>query len=210
MIRVLVVDDHDIVRDGVRQIVSETRDIEVGGEANSGNEALTRVREGSWDVVLLDLNLPDRSGLDILGQIRNVAPSVRVLIFSMHGEENYASRLLKAGAHGYVSKDRAREYLVDAIRKVARGEKFLTPDLAQRLAMDMLSGSQERGHEELSDREFQVMILIAEGTPPREIGSSLGISVKTVATHRSRILQKLGLRNNAGIVQYAMERRLID
>lgn len=210
MIRILIVDDHDIVRDGVRQIVSETSDIELGGEATTGAGGLDKVREGGWDVVLLDLNLPDRSGIDLLGQIRAIAPSLPILVFTMHREETYASRVLKAGARGYVSKDRAREHLVEAIRRLARGERYLTPDLAQRLANDMLSGRPGSEHEELSDREFQVLIRIASGMPPREIASALGISVKTVATHRARILQKTGLRNNAEIVQYALEHHLLE
>lgn len=209
MIRVLIVDDHDIVREGLKQIVSETTDIVAAGEATSGNEALDQVRSGSWDVVVLDLNLPDRNGIDILAQIRSINPALPVLILSMHPEETYAPRLLKTGAAGYVSKDRAREHLTEAIRKTARGERFITPTLAQRLAIDMVSGAQAT-HEKLSDREFQILVMIASGKPPREIAAELGVSVKTVATHRSRILEKLGLRNNAAIVQYALENKLLE
>ena len=139
MIRVLIVDDHDIVREGLRQIVSETGDIVVGGEARTGEEALEQIYRNPWDVVVLDLNLPDRPGLDVLSMFRAIAPQVPVLILSMHQQVSYAARALKAGAHGYVSKDRAREYLVDAIRRLARGERFLTPAVAEGLAFDLMA-----------------------------------------------------------------------
>ncbi|MEA2342983.1 MAG: two-component system, NarL family, invasion response regulator UvrY [Thermoanaerobaculia bacterium] len=208
MIRVLIADDHDIVREGVKQIVSETSDIVVGGEARTGAEALDQARQGGWDVVILDLNLPDRSGLDVLAQLRAVAADTPVLILSMHGEASYAARALKAGAAGYVSKNTAREHLVIAIRKLANGERFLTPELAESLAFGMM-GAKTSGHQSLSDREFQVLCLIAAGRPPREIAAELNVSVKTVATHRARLLQKMGLRNNAELVRYAIDHQLL-
>ncbi|MGA8808530.1 MAG: response regulator transcription factor [Thermoanaerobaculia bacterium] len=208
MIRVLIADDHDIVREGVKQIVSETSDIVVGGEARTGAEALDRARQGEWDVVILDLNLPDRSGLDVLAQLRAVAAGIPVLILSMHGEASYAARALKAGAAGYVSKNTAREHLVIAIRKLANGERFLTPELAESLAFGMM-GAKTSGHQSLSDREFQVLCLIAAGRPPREIATELNVSVKTVATHRARLLAKMGLKNNAEVVGYAIEHDLL-
>lgn len=207
MIRVLIVDDHDIVREGLKQIVLETGDIVVGGEARTGSEALERVRGGKWDVVILDLNLPDRPGLDVLSQIRAVAPQLPVLILSMHQQVSYAARVLKAGALGYVSKDSAREHLVVAIRKLARGERFLTPAFAEGLAFELMDGAGAM-HERLSDREFQILSMIAGGKPPREIAAELNVSVKTVGAHRARILAKMGLKNNAEIVQYAIEHGL--
>jgi two-component system invasion response regulator UvrY len=209
MIRTLIVDDHDIVRAGVKQIVSETDDIIVGGEARTGAEALDAVRNGKWDVVVLDLNLPDRLGLDVLGQIRSIAPQLPVLILSMHQEASYAARMLKAGAAGYLSKDSAREHLVQALRKVARGERFLTPAVAENLAFGMMSGEAETPHRSLSDREFQVLCLIASGRAPREIAAELNVSVKTIGTHRARLLGKMGLRNNAELVQYAIANGLL-
>lgn len=206
MIKVLIADDHDIVREGVKQIVSETSDIVVGGEARSGAEALDLARGGGWDVIILDLNLPDRPGLDVLAQLRGIAP---VLILSMHAEASYASRALRSGALGYVSKSSAREDLVPAIRNVARRERFLTPALAQLLAFDAMWPSHERSHESLSGREFQILCLIAAGKPPRDIAAELNVSVKTVATHRARLLGKMGLRNNAELVQYAIEHHLL-
>ncbi len=209
MITVLIVDDHDIVREGLKQIVSETNDIVVGGEAHDAAEALEHVRRRAWDVVVLDLNLPDRPGLDVLTQMRGIAPSVPILILSMQQHPSYALRALKGGASGYVSKHNAREHLVNAIRKVARGERFLTPEMAESLALDLVQPQRDRTHRSLSDREFQVLCLIASGKPPREIAAELSVSVKTVATHRARLLEKMGLKNNADLVQYAIEHQLL-
>ena len=209
MTTVLIVDDHDIVREGVKQIVSETEDIVVGGEARTGAEALEQVRRGGYDVVILDLNLPDRPGLDVLAQIRAFAPKLPVLILSMHQEVSYASRALRAGAAGYVGKDSAREFLPVAIRRVARGEKFIAPVLAESLAFELIDPTGRKRHEQLSDREFQVLCLIAAGRPPREIAAELNVSVKTIGSHRARLLQKMGLRNNAELVQYAIENHLL-
>ena len=209
MIRVLIIDDHDIVREGLKQIVLETGDIVVGGEARTGAEALQRVRAERWDVAILDLNLPDRPGLAVLTQIRAIAPHLPVLILSMHQQVSYAARALKAGALGYVSKDSAREHLVQAIRKLARGERFLTPAFAEGLAFELMDGVAATQHERLSDREFQILSLIAAGKPPRDIAAELNVSVKTVGTHRARILAKMGLKNNAEIVQYAIEHGLL-
>lgn len=209
MINVLIADDHDIVREGVKQIVADTTDIVVGGEARTGNEVIAEVRGRKWDVVILDLNLPDRAGLEVLSQLRSMAPHLPVLVFSMHRQPSYATRALKAGAAGYVSKDSAREHLVAAIRKVARGERFLTPELAETVAFGVVDATGENVHERLSDREFQVLCLIAAGKPPREIASELSLSVRTVGTHRARLLAKMGLKNNAQLVQYAIEHDLL-
>lgn len=209
MITVLIADDHDIVREGLKQIVSETGDIVVGGEARTAAEALERVRGGDWDVVILDLNLPDRPGLDVLAQIRATKPHTPVLILSMHQQISYAERALKSGASGYVSKDSARDHLAIAIRKVARGERFLTPAFAESLAFRVAGPDGGAHHDRLSDREFEILGLIAAGKPPREIAAELNLSVKTVATHRARLLMKLGLKNNAEIVQYAIENGLL-
>ncbi|HEY2324194.1 MAG TPA: response regulator transcription factor [Thermoanaerobaculia bacterium] len=209
MINVLIADDHDIVREGVKQIVAETTDIKVGGEARTGDEVLTEIRRGKWDVVILDLNLPDRAGLEVLSQIRAFAPHVPVLIFTMHKEPSYATRALKSGAAGYVSKDSARAHLVAAIRKVVRGERFLSPELAESMAFGVVDVGAENLHERLSDRELQVLGLIAAGKPPRDIAAELNLSVRTVGTHRARILTKMGLKNNAQLVQYAIQHHLL-
>jgi DNA-binding NarL/FixJ family response regulator len=209
MIRVLIADDHDIVREGLKQIVAETTDIVVGGEAHTGAEAVELVRAGGWDVVVLDLNLPDRPGLDVLSQIRAIAPSLPVLILSMQHDPSYALHAMKGGAVGFVSKSSAREHLVTAIGRAARGERFLTPAMAESLALDLMQPARDRSHRALSEREFQVLCLIAAGRPPREIASELNLSVKTVATHRARLLEKMGLKSNADLVQYAIEHELL-
>lgn len=209
MISVLIVDDHDIVREGLRQIVSETPDIVVGGEARTGSAALELVRTGKWDVVVLDLNLPDRPGLDVLANIRAFDRTLPVLILSMHQEPSYASRAMKAGALGYVSKDSARAHLVPAIRKLARGERFITAALAESLAFELVGSPDRKPHERLSAREFEVLCLIAAGKPPRAIAAELNVSVRTVGTHRTRLLEKMGLKNNAQLVQYAIEHHLL-
>ena len=209
MITVLIADDHDIVREGLKQIVSETGDIVIGGEARTGGEALELARRGKWDVVVLDLNLPDRPGLDVLAQMKSMAPALPVLILTMHQHVSYASRALKAGAAGFISKDTAREHLVMAIRRIARGERYLTPAFAETLAFELMDGSGRARHETLSEREFQILCLIAAGKPPRAIAAELNVSVKTVGTHRSRLLQKMGLKNNAELVQYAIRNHLL-
>lgn len=209
MIRVLITDDHAIVRDGLRQIVSETDDIAVVAEAENAAETVDRLRQNQVDVLVLDLNLPDRSGLDLLVQLRAAYSRIPVLVLSVNREAAYAVRLMKAGAAGYIGKDSARDQLVDAIRKVARGEKYLSPALAEDVALHLVDGGGRQGHEQLSNREFQVMVLIAGGKPPREIAAALNLSVKTVGAHRARILQKMGLRNNAEIVQYVLTHKLM-
>ncbi|MBI2212485.1 MAG: response regulator transcription factor [Acidobacteria bacterium] len=209
MIRVLITDDHMIVREGLRQIVSETRDISVVAEAATASEALDRLREVEVDVVVLDLNLPDRHGVDLLAHIQSMYPRSPVLILSVHREPDYAIRLMKAGAAGYVSKDAAREQLVEAIRVVSHGEKYLESDIATSVALRLVSHGDESAHERLTDREFQIMLLIAGGKPPREIASELGLSVRTIGAHRAKILEKTNLRNNAEIVQYALKHQLL-
>jgi DNA-binding NarL/FixJ family response regulator len=210
MISVLIIDDHDIVREGLKQIVAETPDVRVTAEARTGREALDRVRGNEYDVVILDLNLPDRPGLDVLTQIRSLKPGLPVLVLSMHQQASYASRALKGGAAGYVGKDSAREHLVTAIRRLARGERFISPAIAESLAFDLMGSGEKNRHEHLSDREFQVLCMIASGRPPREIASELNVSVKTIGTHRSRLLEKMGFKNNAEIVQYAIEHDLLS
>lgn len=208
MIRVLIIDDHTIVRDGLRQIVSETDDIVIAAEAATATEALERLRDVVVDVVVLDLNLPDRHGVDLLAHIRSMYPRLPVLILSVHKEPDYAIRLMKAGAAGYVGKDVAREQLVEAIRKVARGETHLESAIAETVAMHFVKYGEELAHQRLTDREFQVMLLIGAGKPPRDIAAELGLSVRTVGAHRAKILEKTNLRNNAEIVQYVLKHHL--
>jgi two-component system, NarL family, invasion response regulator UvrY len=209
MIRVLIADDHAIVRDGLRQIVGETTDIVVAAEAATAAATLDVVRTTPVDVIVLDLNLPDRHGLDLLGQLRGSHPHIPILILSVNREPTYAVRSLKAGAAGYIGKDSAREQLVEGIRRVARGEKYIAPQLAESVAIHLVERGDQRPHEQLSDREFQVMRLIAAGRPPRQIAIELNVSVKTVGAHRAHIMQKIGVRSNAEIVHYVLTHKLL-
>jgi two-component system invasion response regulator UvrY len=209
MIRVLITDDHAIVRDGLRQIVGETKDIIVVAEAATAAETLNVIRGAPVDVIILDLNLPDRHGLDLLVQLRSSYPQIPVLILSVNREAAYAVRLLKAGAAGYIGKDSAREQLVDGIRRVARGEKYIAPQLAESVAIHLVERGDKLPHEHLSDREFQVLLLIAAGRPPRDIAAELNVSVKTIGAHRAHILQKIGVRSNAEIVHYVLTHKLM-
>lgn len=210
MIRILVADDHAIVRQGLRQILSGRDDMGVTGEASSGDETLERVREQQWDVLVLDLSFPDRSGLDVLKQIRAQYPALPILVLSMHPEEQYGVRVLRAGASGYLSKESVPDLLVEAIRKVASGNRFLSPTLSEKIAIDFLSGPSERPHEKLSDREFEVFERIVAGRSVTEIAEELNVSVKTVSTHRTRLLEKMGMKNNAGLIRYAIQQGLLS
>jgi two-component system invasion response regulator UvrY len=208
-IRVFVIDDHAVVRRGLRQILAEAPEATLAGEAGSGAEALTQLRRTRCDVVVLDISLPDCNGLELLRQIRSQHPRLAVLVLTMHAEEPYAVRALRAGAAGYLTKDGAAEELLAAIRKVAAGGRYLTPALAETLALRLGPDSRELPHERLSDREFQVLCLMATGKSLTEIANALGVSVKTVSTHRARILEKMHLRNNAELIQYAVKHDLV-
>lgn len=210
MIRVLIADDHAVVRRGVSQILSEVPDIFAAGEASTGQEVLQAIRESEYDVVLLDIGMPEGSGIETLNQLRSLKPEMPILIFSIHPEEQYAIRALKAGAAGYVTKDRASEELVTAIRKVFQGGKYITYSLGERLAAELEGEIEGEPHQSLSDREFQVMCFIATGNTVTDIANELSLSVKTISTYRTRILEKLDLRNNAEIIRYALKHGLVD
>ncbi|MFQ5858403.1 MAG: response regulator [Anaerolineae bacterium] len=209
MIKILVVDDHAIVRQGLKQILADTPDLVVAGEASSGQEALEKVRAGQWDVVVLDIALPDRSGLSVLQEIKSRHPRLPVLILSMHAEEEYAVQVLKAGAAGYLTKESAPEQLVSAIEKVARGGKYVIPALAKKFTSDLATDPPKPRHEILSNREFQVLCLIAAGKRLTEIAEDLGVSVKTITTHRTRMLKKMRLKTNADVIHYAIRTGLV-
>ena len=210
MIKVLIADDHPIVRQGLRQILKETSDIAVAGEAGNGPDTLSAVSKTDYDVVLLDLSMPGRSGLDILQQLKIEKPALRVLILSTYPEEQYAVRALKDGASGYLTKSSAPDELVTAIRKVARGGKYVSATLAEKLAFDLSVDSQKPLHETLSDREYQVMCMIASGKMAKEIAGELSLSVKTISTYRTRILEKMQMKNNAEITLYAIKQGLVN
>ena len=204
MIRVLVADDHKIVRDGLKRILAGTTDIQVTAEAASGEEALAAVKAQDFDLVMLDMSMPGLSGLDLIKRLRIERPKLRMLVLSMHGEQQYAARVLKAGAAGYLSKDSASELLVSAIRKIAAGGMHIPEGAAAGLL-----ASDKPAHESLSDREFEVLRLLVGGLGPTEIAERLHLSVKTVSTHKTRILEKLNLGSTAELVRYALEQKLV-
>lgn len=210
MIRVLVVDDHAIVRQGLRRILDEAEGVSFGGEAANGVEALKMMRTDKWDVVLLDISMPEKNGIDTLKQIMDINKAARVLILSMYPEDQYAVRLMKAGASGYLTKETAPERLVEAIHNVVSGKKYISPSLAELLLMECGADSCKSPHELLSDREYQVLRLIGSGKKVSEIADQLSLSVKTVSTYRTHILEKMKLKNNAELTYYVMQNGLND
>ena len=209
-IRVLIADDHAIVRQGLRQILSDTPDLTVSGEAENGVQAVQMVRAGEWDVVLMDVSMPDRNGIDALKLIKKEYPRLPVLIHSMYPEEQSAIRALKAGAAGYLTKQSAPELLVTAIRQVASGKKYVSPSLAEELANAIGDDCERPPHEKLSDREYQTLCMIASGKTPAEIAEALNLSVKTVSVYRARLLEKMNLRNNAELTHYGLKHGLAE
>lgn len=210
MIRILIVDDHAIVRRGLKQILSDIPEVEAIDEASNGQEALTKLGKSNYDLVLLDISMPGRSGLDVLKQIKAEMSSQQVLMLSMHPEEQYAVRALKAGASGYISKESAPEELIIAAKKILSGGRYVSASLAERFASELNRGIEKAPHETLSDRELEIMLMIASGKTVKEIGNELALSIKTVSTYRSRILAKMSLKNNAEITRYAIENRLLQ
>jgi len=208
-IRVLIADDHAIVRQGLRAILSDTTDMVVAGEAENGIRALQLLRDGSWDVVLMDVNMPDRNGIDTLKLVKKEFPKLPVLMLSMHPEEQYAVRALKAGASGYLSKQSAPEQLVLAIRQVASGKKYVSAEVAEQLAT-AITEDDRAPHERLSDREYQTLCMIASGKTLTQIGEELNLSVKTVSVYRARLLEKMKLKNNAELTHYGLKHGLVE
>lgn len=210
MIRILLADDHKMFREGVRGLLEARSDMTVVGEAATGEEALAAATEHRPDVVILDVSMPGRGGLETVSELKRRNPKVRVLMLTVHPEDRFAVRCLKGGADGYMTKDNASEELIGAIRKVHAGGKYVSPSLAESLVLSLDRDFGSAPHETLSDREFQVMRMIAGAKTVSEIAEELCLSVKTISTYRSRILEKLGLRNNAEIMQYAMEQHLVE
>jgi two-component system invasion response regulator UvrY len=209
MIRILIADDHAVVRQGLIQIVSDTSDIVVCDEASNGREALAKISKNKYDVVVLDIAMPDFSGLDILNEIKKEKPELPVLMLSIYPEEQYAVRALKAGASGYLTKKVAPKELIRAIRKVYSGGKYVTSTLAERLAF-YLAEDEKPSHDSLSDREFQVMLMLTKGKRIKEIAEALFISDKTVSSYKSRIFAKMGMTSNAELTRYAIKHGLIE
>ncbi|UCE50738.1 MAG: response regulator transcription factor [Phycisphaerales bacterium] len=208
--KILVADDHTIVREGLKQILGEVPDMIVAGEASDGLEALHKVRDNHYDLVLLDIAMPGIGGLDVLKHLKAEKPDLPVLMLSMYPEEQYAVRTLKAGASGYLTKESASDELIAAIRKVSSGGKYVTSSLAEKLASCLDTYSERPVHEKLSDREYQVVRMIASGKTVTEIAEELSLSVKTISTNRSRALTKMGMKTNAELTYYAIKHGLVE
>jgi DNA-binding NarL/FixJ family response regulator len=210
MIRILVADDHAVVRQGVKQILADVSDMVVKDEAQNSSETLEKVLQHDYDVVLLDISMPGRSGLEVLEDIKNQRPKLAVLILSMHPEEQYAIRALRSGASGYLTKASAPQELIGAIRKVAGGGKYVTSSLAEKLADELEIDTEKQPHELLSNREHQVMLMLAAGKSVSDIADELCLSVKTISTYRTRVMEKMGMKKNAELTLYAVRNKLIN
>jgi two-component system invasion response regulator UvrY len=210
MLRVLIADDHAVVRQGLRQILGGIPELGTLGEADNGQDTLDKVRAEPWDVLVLDMSMPGRGGLDILRDVRRERPQTRVLVLSMHPEDQFAVRMLKAGAAGYMTKESAPEELVAAVRKIITGGKYVSATLAEKLAFDVDRDNDKPLHESLSDREFQVLRLLASGRTVQQIADELMLSPKTISTYRARVLEKLKMKTNAELIYYAIQNRLVE
>ncbi|MBS4096627.1 MAG: response regulator transcription factor [Sulfuricella sp.] len=210
MIRVLIADDHRILREGLKQLLAESGDIIVGGEAENGFEALDKARKEDWDAVVLDMSMPGKSGIDLIRQIKDEKPKLPILILSMHKEDMYALRTLKAGASGYLSKDSASAELVKAIRKVAGGGVYINSNIAEKLAIGLMPANDVAPHTLLSDREYQIFLMLVSGQGITEIADELNLSVKTVSTHKTRIMQKMNITSLSGLIKYAIKHGLLE
>jgi DNA-binding NarL/FixJ family response regulator len=210
MIRVLVADDHTIMREGLKQLLVAAGDLDVVGEARDGHDVLQQVRALDFDVLLLDMSMPGKSGMDLIKQVKSEKPRLRILVLSMHQEHQYAVRAIKAGASGYLTKESASTLLVSAIRKVAGGGAFISAEVAEQLALGAMPHSDGPPHGTLSDREYQIFLLLASGKTVTEIATQLNLSDKTVSTHKARLLEKLNIGNQTELVHYALRHRLID
>jgi DNA-binding NarL/FixJ family response regulator len=210
MIKLLIADDHPLVMEGLKQIIKQTSDIIVVDEACNGGEVLNKLEMNNYDVILLDFSMPQKNGIEILNEVKKKNVKTPILILSIHPEEIYAIRCLKAGAYGYLTKDSAPNELILAIRKVSMGEKYIRPSLAEKLVDALKVGFDESFHGVLSNREYQVMLLLASGKSMQEIAEELFLSVKTVSTYKTRILKKMKMRNTSEIISYAIKNKLVE
>lgn len=210
MIRILIADDHRIVREGLKQILSEESGFTVAGEAANGLETLKQIREQAFDVLLMDMSMPGRSGIELIKQIKSEKPKLAILVLSMHKEEQYAVRALKAGALGYLTKESAPDQLVAAIQKIAGGGAFISSGVAERLALELGGNHDAAPHTLLSDREYQIFRMIVSGIPIGGIANELSLSVKTVSTHKTRILQKMKMTSSAELIHYAIRHQVVE
>ena len=210
MIDILMVDDHAIVREGLSRIINDTTEINIAAEASTGEEAVDKINNQKFDLVLLDISMPGMNGLQTLKEIKKTNNNIPVLMLSMHAEEQYAMRAIKAGASGYLTKDSASNMLVDAIHKIYKGGKFISQEVAELLISDIYHEEEKKSHENLSDREFEIFQLIVKGSSAKNIAKKLGISDKTVGTYRSRVLKKMNMNTNSDLIHYAIENNLVE
>jgi DNA-binding NarL/FixJ family response regulator len=210
MIKVLIADDHAVVRRGLRQILTEDPDIFVGGEASTAAEARELVRAQRWDVLVLDVNMPGGSGIELVSELKKERPELRILILTVYPEDQYAVRAIRAGAAGFLTKESAPEMLLGAVKKIAAGGRYVSPELAETLASLFAGESQGLPHERLSDREFEIFKMLSSGKTVSQVAQELGLSVKTVSTHRTRILRKMEMRTNAELTHYALKNRVVQ
>jgi DNA-binding NarL/FixJ family response regulator len=210
VIRIVLADDHTIVRDGLKQLLTAAEGLEIVGEARDGHEVMKVVREQEFDLLLLDMSMPGKSGIELIKQVRTEKPRLRILILSMHEERQYAIRAIRAGASGYLTKESATRQLVEAIRKVAGGGAFISAEVAEQLALGAMPDAKGAPHESLSDREFQVFRMIAEGRSVSDIAERLNLSVKTVSTHKANIMQKMRMETAGELIRYALVHQLVD
>lgn len=209
-LRVLLADDHAIIRDGLKQILADTDDLVAAGEASNGIETMQRIRDEDWDVLVLDISMPGRGGLELIRMVKDECPELPILVLSMHHEAQYAVRALKAGAQGYLTKESDADLLLAAIRKVANGGVFISDKAAELMVHGSRTSSESRSHRLLSDREYQIFNMLVQGKSLTEIAEDLSLSVKTISTHKTHILQKMGLANSAELVRYAIAHGLAD
>jgi two-component system invasion response regulator UvrY len=209
LLRILIVDDHAVVRDGLKQLLAEKFPDATFGEASGAQQALDLLDNTDWEIMLLDLTMPGRGGLDVLGQAANIQPKTKILVLTMHPEDQYAMRVLKAGASGYLTKECASDEVVAAVEKVLAGGKYVSARFTEKLVSNLNAPAGKKPHEQLSDREYQVLLLLAGGNSVKEIGAELSLSAKTISTYRTRVFQKLQFKSNADVVGYAMREKLI-
>lgn len=208
--KIILVDDHELIREGLKKVIAKESDIKVVGEASDADGMFELLNNNEIDIIVLDITLPGRSGLDLIDEIKTQWPKCKILILSMHPEDRFAVRALKAGASGYLTKGTASKSLIEALRKIEDGRKYISPSLAEHLALELDTDHDKPLHERLSNREFEVMRLIAEGKAVSEIAEMLYISVNTVTSYRSRIMEKMKMKSNAEIIRYALEQKLIS
>lgn len=208
--KILIVDDHAVVRQGIKQIITDMDGPVEVGEAGNGSDAVRMLRDGEWDMVLLDINLPGKNGIEVLKQIKSEWKKLPVLMLSMYSEDQYAMRAIRSGASGYMTKETAPDDLLNAINKVMRGGRYISAEVAEKLVFDQDEGGDELPHHELSDREYEVLRMIASGNSVSEIAEQLNLSVKTISTYRSRILEKMKMKHNAELTHYAIKHQLVE